>query len=234
MLKKLLAEGIGTLWLVLGGCGSAVMALGFPDVGIGLLGVALAFGLALMSGAYALGPVSGAHFNPAVTIGLTVAGRFPLRQVGPYVLAQAVGAIVGVAIVYLIASGKVGFDVALGLDANGYAEHSPGGYSLASALVCEITLTSMFVLVVLCSTAGSGPTGLSPIVIGLALTVTYLVSIPVTNGSANPARSLGPAVIVGGWALKQLWLFWLAPLLGAVLAGGVWRYLLAPSAERAS
>lgn len=224
MTRKLLGEALGTLWLVLGGCGSAVLALGFPDIGIGLLGVALAFGLAWIVGVHVFDSVSGAHLNPAVTVGLTVAGRFPMRLVVPYILAQVLGAIAGAAIVYLIASGKVGFDVASGLDANGYAEHSPGGYSLSSALICETILSFMFVLVVLRSREATFPAAYAPLVTGFALTVVCLVGIPVTNASVNPARSLGPAVLVGGWALKQLWLFWVAPLLGAALAGGASRY----------
>jgi aquaporin Z len=228
MTRKLLGEALGTLWLVLGGCGSAVLALGFPDIGIGLLGVALAFGFAWMVGVHVFEPVSGAHLNPAVTVGMAVAGRFPLRLVVPYILAQVVGAIAGAAIVSLIASGKVGFDVASGLDANGYAEHSPGAYSLASALVCETVLGFLFVLVVLRAREQAFPAAYAPLVTGLALVVVCLVGIPVTNASVNPARSLGPAVFVGGWALQQLWLFWLAPLLGAGLAGGASRYFGIP------
>ena len=225
MLRKLLAEGVGTMWLVLGGCGSAVLALGFPDVGIGLLGVSLAFGLSVLTAAYALGPISGAHFNPAVTVGLAVAGRFPARQMPLYVLAQLIGAVAGAALLYLIASGKVGFDLANGLASNGYAERSPGGYSMVAALVCETVMTAMFLVVILGATSARAPAGFAPIAIGLALTLIHLVSIPVTNTSVNPARSTGPALLVGGWAVSQLWLFWLAPLLGAVLAGGFWRYL---------
>ncbi|MBX9399689.1 aquaporin Z [Lysobacter sp. BMK333-48F3] len=225
MLRKLLAEGVGTMWLVLGGCGSAVLALGFPDVGIGLLGVSLAFGLSVLTAAYALGPISGAHFNPAVTVGLTVAGRFPARQAPLYVLAQLLGAVAGAALLYLIASGKVGFELANGLASNGYAERSPGGYSMLAALVCETAMTAMFLLIILGATSARAPAGFAPIAIGLALTLIHLVSIPVTNTSVNPARSTGPALLVGGWALSQLWLFWLAPSLGAVLAGGLWRYL---------
>jgi aquaporin Z len=225
MLRKLLAEGVGTMWLVLGGCGSAVLALGFPDVGIGLLGVSLAFGLSVLTAAYALGPISGAHFNPAVTVGLAVAGRFPARQVPLYVLAQLIGAVAGAALLYLIASGKVGFDLANGLASNGYAERSPGGYSMVAALVCETVMTAMFLVVILGATSARAPAGFAPIAIGLALTLIHLVSIPVTNTSVNPARSTGPALLVGGWAVSQLWLFWFAPLLGAALAGGFWRYL---------
>jgi aquaporin Z len=224
MLKKLLAEGLGTLWLVLGGCGSAVLALGFPDIGIGLLGVSLAFGLSVLTAAYALGPISGAHFNPAVTVGLAAAGRFPLKQVPLYVVAQVAGAVAGAGLLYLIASGKVGFDVSSGLASNGYAEHSPGGYSLTAALVSEALMTAMFLVIILGATGSRAPAGFAPIAIGLALTLIHLVSIPVTNTSVNPARSTGPALWVGGWALQQLWLFWLAPLLGALVAGAGWRY----------
>ncbi|GAB3390611.1 aquaporin Z [Lysobacter fragariae] len=225
MLKKLLAEGLGTLWLVLGGCGSAVLALGFPDIGIGLLGVALAFGLTVLTGAYALGPISGGHFNPAVTVGLAVAGRFPGRDVPKYVVAQVLGALAGAGLLYLIASGKVGFELSGGLASNGYAEHSPGGYSMLSGLVSEVVMTAMFLIVILGATSSRVPAGFAPIAIGLALTLIHLVSIPVTNTSVNPARSTGPALLVGGWALQQLWLFWVAPLLGAVLAGVGWRVL---------
>lgn len=231
MFKKLLAEGVGTLWLVLGGCGSAVLALGFPDIGIGLLGVSLAFGLSVLTAAYALGPISGGHFNPAVTLGLAAAGRFPVAQVAQYVVAQVVGALAGAGLLYLIASGKVGFDLASGLASNGYAEHSPGGYSLGSALVAEIVMTAMFLVVILGATGPKAPAGFAPIAIGLALTLIHLVSIPVTNTSVNPARSSGPALLVGGWALQQLWLFWVAPLVGAVTAGLGWRFLCTERAE---
>ena len=229
MIKRLGAEFIGTFWLVLGGCGSAVLAANFGGagnpLGIGLLGVSLAFGLSVLTAAYALGPISGAHFNPAVTVGLTVAGRFPARQAPLYVMAQLAGAVAGAALLYLIASGKVGFDLSSGLASNGYAERSPGGYSMVAALVCETVMTAMFLLIVLGATSARAPAGFAPIAIGLALTLIHLVSIPVTNTSVNPARSTGPALLVGGWALSQLWLFWLAPLLGAALAGGLWRYL---------
>jgi len=223
MLKKTLAELLGTFWLVFAGCGSAVLALGFPDIGIGLLGVSLAFGLSVLTAAYALGPISGGHFNPAVSLGLAVAGRFPFRQLPHYVAAQLLGAVAGAGLLYLIASGKVGFDLAQGLASNGYAERSPGGYSLTAAFVCELAMTAMFLMVILGATSSRAAPGFAPIAIGLALTLIHLVSIPVTNTSVNPARSTGPALLVGDWAVAQLWLFWLAPLLGAVLAGLVWR-----------
>jgi aquaporin Z len=215
MWKKMLAEGLGTLWLVLGGCGSAVIALGFPDIGIGLLGVALAFGLSVLTAMYAFGPISGGHFNPAVTIGLVAAGHFSLKHVPLYVAAQVLGAIAGAGLVYLIASGKVGFELASGLGAN--------GYSMTAALVGEFVMTAMFLLVWLGVTGGRVHSGFAPIAIGLSLTLIHLVSIPVTNTSVNPARSTGPALLVGSWALQQLWLFWLAPLLGATVAGLLWR-----------
>lgn len=224
MIKKLIAEGLGSLWLVFGGCGSAVLALGFPDIGIGLLGVALAFGLSVSTAMYAFGPISGGHFNPAVTLGLAAAGRFPIKEVPFYVFAQVVGAVLGAGILYLIASGKVGYELSSGLGSNGYAEHSPGGYSLLAALVCELFLTGMFVVVILGVTSAQMPYGFVPIAIGLGLTLVHLIAIPVTNASINPARSTGPALLVGGWAIQQLWLFWLAPILGAALAGLFWRY----------
>jgi aquaporin Z len=223
MSRKLLAEFVGTLWLVLGGCGSAVLAAGFPDIGIGLLGVSLAFGLTVLTAAFSLGPISGGHFNPAVTVGLATAGRFPMKEVPGYVVAQVVGAIAGAGLVYLIASGKVGFDVSSGLASNGYAERSPGGYSMTAALVTEVVMTAMFLIVILGATATRAPVGFAPIAIGLALTLIHLISIPVTNTSVNPARSTGPALFVGGWALQQLWLFWVAPLVGAIVAGLSWR-----------
>lgn len=223
MLKKTLAELLGTFWLVFAGCGSAVLALGFPDIGIGLLGVSLAFGLSVLTAAYALGPISGGHFNPAVSLGLAVAGRFSFRQLPHYVAAQLLGAVAGAGLLYLIASGKVGFDLTQGLASNGYAERSPGGYSLTAAFVCELAMTAMFLLVILGATSSRAAPGFAPIAIGLALTLIHLVSIPVTNTSVNPARSTGPAVWVGDWALAQLWLFWLAPLLGAAVAGLFWR-----------
>lgn len=226
MFAKLLAEFIGTFWLVLGGCGSAVLAAAVPDVGVGMMGVALAFGLSVLTGAYALGPISGGHFNPAVSVGLWAGGRFPVRELGSYIAAQVAGAIVAAAVLYLIASGKAGFDPGNGFAANGYGEHSPGKYSLASALVSEVVMTFMFVLIVLGATHSRAPAGFSGLAIGLALTLIHLISIPVTNTSVNPARSTGPALFAGGWAVRQLWLFWLAPILGALLAGGLYRTTL--------
>jgi aquaporin Z len=226
MYRKCLAEFIGTFWLVLGGCGSAVLAATFPDVGIGFTGVALAFGLTVLTGAYALGPVSGGHFNPAVTVGLWAGGRFPARQIGPYILVQVAGAIAAAAVLYAIASGKPGFDAAAGFAANGYGAHSPGNYSLGSALITEVVMTFMFVLIILGATHTRAPVGFAGLAIGLALTLIHLISIPVTNTSVNPARSTGPALFAGTWALAQLWLFWLAPLLGGVLAGVLYRSVL--------
>jgi aquaporin Z len=223
---KVLAEFIGTFWLVLGGCGSAVLAAAFPGVGIGLLGVSLAFGLTVLTGAYALGPVSGGHFNPAVSIGLWAGGRFPGSQLLPYIVAQVIGAIVGAGALYLIASGKADFSLAGGFAANGYAEHSPGKYSLTAGIVSEVVMTFMFLIVILGATHHRAPVGFAGMTIGLALTLIHLVSIPVTNTSVNPARSTGPAVFVGGWALEQLWVFWVAPIVGAALAGFVYKALL--------
>jgi len=219
MLAKLSAEFLGTFWLVLGGCGSAVLAAAFPAVGIGLLGVSLAFGLTVLTGAYSLGPISGGHFNPAVSVGLWAGGRFPARQLVPYIAVQVLGAVAGAGVLYLIASGRADFSVAGGFASNGYAEHSPGGYSLAAALVSEIVMTFMFLIVILGATDPRAPVGFAGLAIGLALTLIHLVSIPVTNTSVNPARSTGPALFVGGWALQQLWLFWLAPMIGAAMAG---------------
>lgn len=219
MSKKLVAEFLGTFWLVFGGCGSAVLAAAFPDLGIGLLGVALAFGLTVLTGAYAFGGISGGHFNPAVSVGLMVAGRFPAKDLVPYVIAQLIGAVVAAAVLYLIVTGKADFTSIGGFAANGYGEHSPGGYSLASALVIEIVLTFMFLMIILGATTGRVPAGFAPIAIGLALTLIHLISIPVTNTSVNPARSTGQALFVGGWALQQLWLFWVAPIVGAAIAG---------------
>ena len=221
---RLVAEFIGTFWLVLGGCGSAVLAAAFPGVGIGLLGVSLAFGLTVLTMAYAIGHVSGCHLNPAVTLGLAVSGRFKASEVLPYWIAQVLGAIAAAALLYLIASGKAGFDLGGGLASNGYAEHSPGRYSLTAGFVTEVTMTFMFLMIILGTTDPRAPQGFAPIAIGLALTLIHLISIPVTNTSVNPARSTGPALIVGGWALQQLWLFWVAPLLGAALAGTVYRW----------
>jgi len=219
LMKRVTAEFIGTFWLVFGGCGSAVLAAKFPDTGIGFLGVALAFGLTVLTMAYAVGHISGGHFNPAVTVGLYTAKRIPAADVTPYVIAQLVGAIAGAAVLYVIASGKPGFSVADGFAANGYSEHSPGGYSLLACLVAEVVLTFMFLMVILGVTDRRAPQGFAPLAIGLALTLIHLISIPVTNTSVNPARSTGPALFVGGWAMSQLWLFWVAPLVGAILAG---------------
>jgi aquaporin Z len=222
--NRIVAEFIGTFWLVLGGCGSAVLAAKFPEVGIGLVGVSLAFGLTVVTMAYAIGHVSGCHLNPAVSLGLVVGGRFPASELVPYVIAQVLGAIAASAVLYLIATGKPGFDVvASGFAANGFGEHSPGGYGLTAALLAEVVLTSMFLVVILGSTDPRAPSGFAPLAIGLALTLIHLISIPVTNTSVNPARSTGPAIFVGGWALEQLWLFWVAPLAGAVLGGLVYR-----------
>jgi aquaporin Z len=217
--KRTAAELIGTLWLVLGGCGSAVLAAGFPGLGIGFLGVALAFGLTVLTMAYAVGHVSGAHLNPAVTVGLWAGRRLPASDVGPYVAAQVAGGILGAAVLYAIASGRADFSLAGGFAANGYGAHSPGGYGLGSCLVAEVVLTAAFLFVILGATDSRAPKGFAPIPIGLALTLIHLISIPVTNTSVNPARSTGPAVFVGGWAIAQLWLFWAAPIAGALLAG---------------
>jgi aquaporin Z len=223
--KRLGAEFIGTLWLVLGGCGAAVLAAKFPQVGIGLLGVALAFGLTVLTMAFAIGHISGCHLNPAVSLGLVVGGRFKAADLLPYWLAQVLGGVAGAGILYLIASGASGFELSGGLASNGYAEHSPGGYSLLSCLVSEVVMTFMFVMIILGATDARAPKGFAPIAIGLGLTLIHLISIPVTNTSVNPARSTGPALFVGGWAVTQLWLFWVAPLLGASLAGVVYRWL---------
>lgn len=229
MLAKLSAELIGTFWLVLGGCGSAVLAAAFPEVGIGLVGVSLAFGLTVLTGAYALGPISGGHFNPAVTVGLWAGGRFPAAQIPAYVGAQVVGGVLGAAVLYVIASGQSGFTVADGFAANGYGQHSPGGYSLLSSAVTELVMTFMFLLVILGATHQRAPVGFAGLAIGLALTLIHLISIPVTNTSVNPARSTGPALFVGDGALQQLWLFWALPIAGALLAGFFYKVLLEPS-----
>jgi aquaporin Z len=230
--KKFAAEAIGTFWLTFGGCGSAVIAAGFPHVGIGLLGVALAFGLTLLTMAYAIGHVSGCHLNPAVTVGLTAGGRFPPNLVIPYIIAQVIGAIVGAAVLYIIASGAPDFNLANGFAANGYGDHSPGKYGLGACLVSEVVLTMMFLFVIMGATHGKAPVGFAPIAIGLALTLIHLISIPVTNTSVNPARSTGPALFVGGWALAQLWLFWVAPLIGGAVGGLLYRWLSpVPAAE---
>jgi len=225
MSKKLAAEFIGTFWLVLGGCGSAVLAAAFPEVGIGLAGVALAFGLTVLTMAYAIGHISGCHLNPAVTIGLWAGGRHPAREIAPYIVAQVLGAAAGAYVLYTIASGQPGFDLSGGLASNGYAEHSPGHYSLAAGFLTEVVMTMMFLLIILGSTDRRAPAGFAPIAIGLGLTLIHLISIPVTNTSVNPARSTGPALVVGDWALGQLWLFWVAPIIGAVVAGYLYRWL---------
>jgi aquaporin Z len=225
MFSKIAAEFLGTFWLVLGGCGSAVLAAAFPQLGIGFAGVALAFGLTVLTGVYALGPISGGHFNPAVSVGLWAGGRFPASHVVPYVVAQVIGAIIGAGVLYLIASGKEGFSVAGGFASNGFGAHSPGGYSMLACAVCEVVMTFMFVIVILGSTHLRAPVGFAGIAIGLALTLIHLISIPVTNTSVNPARSLGPAVFVGDWAVGQLWFFWVFPLIGGALAGLVYRTL---------
>jgi len=224
--RKYAAELIGTFWLTLGGCGSAVLAAAFPELGIGFAGVSLAFGLTVLTMAYAIGHVSGCHLNPAVTVGLACGGRFPAGSILPYIVAQVVGAILGAGVLAVIASGAPGFDlVASGLASNGYGEHSPGGYSLGSAVVTEFVLTAGFVFIIMGATHGRAPVGFAPIAIGLALTLVHLISIPVTNTSVNPARSTGPALLVGGWALSQLWLFWVAPLIGGVVGGVLYRWI---------
>jgi len=217
--KRALAELIGTFWLVFGGCGSAVLAAAFPDLGVGFLGVALAFGLTLLTMAYAIGHISGCHLNPAVSVGLAVGRRFPARELPAYIGVQVIGGILAAVILYLIASGRPGFDLAGGFASNGYADHSPGQYSLAACALAEVVLTFMFLMIILGATDERAPRGFAPIAIGLGLTLVHLIGIPVTNLSVNPARSTGPALVVGGWAIKQLWLFWLAPIVGAALAG---------------
>jgi len=224
--KKLAAEFIGTFWLTFGGCGAAVISAAFPELGIGLLGVALAFGLTVMTMAYAIGHVSGCHLNPAVTVGLAAGGRFPVSGILPYVVAQVAGGIAGAAVLFVIASGGPGFDLrGGGFAANGYGEHSPGGYALMSCLVAEVVLTMMFLFIIMGTTHGQAPVGFAPLAIGLGLTLIHLIGIPVTNISVNPARSTGPALFVGGWALAQLWLFWVAPLVGGVLGGLLYAWL---------
>jgi aquaporin Z len=240
MHKKLSAEFIGTFWLTFGGCGSAVLAAGFPDVGIGLLGVSLAFGLTVLTMAYAIGHVSGCHLNPAVTLGVVLAGRHPAREALPYVVVQVLGALAGALVLYVIASDSVGtgssagFDLANGFAANGFGAHSPGGYGMTAGLLGEIVLTFMFLLIILGATDRRAPAGFAPIAIGLGLTLIHLIGIPLTNLSVNPARSTGPALLVGGWALQQLWLFWVAPLLGAGLAGAFYKFVLAEPPARAT
>ena len=220
--KRAIAEFLGTFWLVFGGCGSAVLAAAFPQVGIGLLGVALAFGLTVLTMAFAIGHISGCHLNPAVSVGLWVGKRFPASEIFPYIVAQVLGGMAGAGVLYVIASGKEGFSTAAGFAANGFGAHSPGGYTLLSALVAEIVLTFFFLIIILGSTDKRAPQGFAPIAIGLGLTLIHLIGIPITNLSVNPARSTGPAVFVGGWALAQLWLFWLAPMIGAAAAGIVY------------
>lgn len=224
-MKQCGAEFFGTFWLVLGGCGSAVIAAAFPNVGIGLLGVSLAFGLTVVTMAYAIGHISGCHLNPAVSIGLWAGGRFPAAKLVPYIIAQVLGAIVAGGVLYVIASGKTGFDLSGGFASNGYGEHSPGGYSMVAALVTEVVMTMMFLLVILGATDKRAPQGFAPLAIGLCLTLIHLISIPVTNTSVNPARSTGVAVFVCGWAVQQLWLFWVAPVVGAVLGAVVYRFI---------
>ena len=224
-MKKYGAEFVGTFWLVLGGCGSAVLAAAFPNVGIGLLGVALAFGLTVLTMAFAIGHVSGCHLNPAISVGLWAGGRFPASQVGPYIVAQVLGAISGAGVLYLIATGKAGFAVSAGFACNGYGAHSPGGYSLTAALITEVVMTMMFLIIIMGATDKRAPQGFAPLAIGLGLTLIHLISIPVTNTSVNPARSTGVALFVGGWAVAQLWLFWLAPIVGGVLGGVVYRFI---------
>jgi aquaporin Z len=227
-MKKYAAECVGTFWLVLGGCGSAVLAAAFPGVGIGLLGVSLAFGLTVLTMAYAIGHISGCHLNPAVSIGLWAGGRFPASRLVPYIVAQVIGAVAAGGVLYLIASGKAGFTLSAGFASNGYADHSPGGYSLLAALVTEVVMTMMFLLIILGATDKRAPQGFAPLAIGLGLTLIHLISIPVTNTSVNPARSTGVAVFVGDWALSQLWLFWVAPIVGAVLGAVIYRAIREP------
>lgn len=224
-MKKYSAEFIGTFWLVLGGCGSAVIAAAFPNVGIGLLGVSLAFGLTLLTMAFAIGHISGCHINPAVSIGLWAGGRFPAKELLPYIVAQVLGGIVAGGVLYLIASGKTGFDLSAGFASNGYGDHSPGGYSLLAALITEVVMTMIFILVILGATDKRAPQGFAPLAIGLCLTLIHLISIPVTNTSVNPARSTGVAIFVGGWAISQLWLFWVAPIFGGILGAGIYRFI---------
>jgi aquaporin Z len=229
MTRRLAAEFIGTLWLVLGGCGSAVLAAAFPSLGIGFVGVSLAFGLTVLTMAYAIGHVSGCHLNPAVSVGLCVGGRFPAKDLIPYIVVQVLGGIAGAAILHGLAGGHPDFDVGAGFASNGYGAHSPGGYSLGACLLTEIVMTFGFLFVIMGSTHGSAPKGFAPIAIGLCLTLIHLISIPVTNTSVNPARSTGPALFVGGWALSQLWLFWLAPIVGGALGGAIYRWVSSDS-----
>jgi len=224
-MKKYVAEGFGTFWLVLGGCGSAVLAAAFPEVGIGLLGVSLAFGLTVLTMAYAIGHISGCHLNPAVSVGLCVGGRFPANQLLPYIVAQVIGGTIGAGILYLIASGQAGFDVTAGFASNGFGDHSPGGYTMMAALIAEVVMTMMFILVIMGSTDSRAPAGMAPIAIGLCLTLIHLITIPVTNTSVNPARSTAVALFAGDWALSQLWLFWVAPIVGAALGALIYNFI---------
>jgi aquaporin Z len=223
--QKYVAEAIGTFWLTFAGCGSAVIAAAFPQLGIGFVGVALTFGLSVVTMAYAIGHISGCHLNPAVTVGLATGGRFPGNQVLPYIVAQVIGAVIAAALLYLIASGKAGFDAGKGFAANGYGDHSPGHYSMVTGFIMEVVMTMMFLFIIMGSTHGKAPAGFAPLAIGLTLVMIHLVSIPVTNTSVNPARSTGPALFVGGWALAQLWMFWIAPLIGGALGGALYRWL---------
>ncbi len=227
-MKKYGAEFLGTFWLVLGGCGSAVLAAAFPGLGIGFVGVSLAFGLTVLTMAFAIGHISGCHLNPAVSIGLWAGGRFPAKDLVPYIVSQVLGGLVAGGVIYVIASGAAGFDLSGGFASNGYGEHSPGGYSLVAALVCEIVMTMMFLIVILGATHTRAPAGFAPIAIGLCLTLIHLISIPVTNTSVNPARSTGVAIFAGGWAISQLWLFWAAPIVGALLGAAAYRFVGAP------
>ncbi|QFU21660.1 aquaporin Z [Shewanella eurypsychrophilus] len=231
MSQKMAAEFIGTLWLVLGGCGSAVLAAAFPEVGIGLLGVSFAFGLTVLTMAFAIGHISGCHLNPAVSFGLWAGGRFPAKELAPYITAQVAGGIAGAAILFLIASGNADFSLADGFASNGYGQHSPGGYTMTSALVTEIVMTLFFLLIILGATDARAPKGFAPIAIGLGLTLIHLISIPITNTSVNPARSTGPALFVGDWAISQLWLFWVAPIAGAILAGFIYKFFNAKDSD---
>jgi len=224
-MKKYCAEFVGTFWLVLGGCGSAVLAAAFPEVGIGLLGVSFAFGLTVLTMAYAIGHISGCHLNPAVSIGLWAGGRFGSKELLPYIVSQVAGAVLAGGVLYVIASGKAGFDLSAGFASNGYGAHSPGGYSLLAALITEVVMTAMFLVVILGATDKRAPEGFAPIAIGLCLTLIHLISIPVTNTSVNPARSTGVAIYVGGWAIAQLWVFWIAPIVGGVIGAAVYRFL---------
>ena len=224
-MKKYVAEGFGTFWLVLGGCGSAVLAAAFPEVGIGLLGVSLAFGLTVLTMAYAIGHISGCHLNPAVSVGLCVGGRFPANQLLPYIVAQVIGGTIGAGILYLIASGQAGFDVTAGFASNGFGDHSPGGYTMMAALIAEVVMTMMFILVIMGSTDSRAPAGMAPIAIGLCLTLIHLITIPVTNTSVNPARRSAVALFAGDWAISQLWLFWVAPIVGAALGALIYNFI---------